>query len=211
MIRQGCVLLVLLLLLSACAGKQADQVVVSTGSPVVHIHPVGGEYRHSSVLILPFRVPSEVDPIYGRRLAAMYHEVLLGKQAFQRILVSDKFYGSYEEAMEMGQEAGVDLVLAGRVNYLLSGTQLGGARADVSLRVVSVKSGNTVWYMSQMMDQLVDHPEWRLPGRLMSIFTVPKIRSSSGPSPLPNMLAHIAVSMGDVMAGQSKVTAMGKL
>ncbi len=204
-------IIMLCLLLPACASKQADQVVARTGAPVVHIHPQGGDYQQRSVLILPFRVPAEIEPVYGRRVAALYQEVFLGKETFRRVLVSDRVYGSYEEAMEQGRAAGVDLVVAGRINYLLSGTQLGGARADVSLRVVNVRSGNTVWYMSQMMDQQLDHPEWRLPGRLMSIFTVPKVRSSSGPSPLPNMLAHIAMSMGEVIDGQAQVVELGKL
>ena len=210
--RRNIVLLVVLVgILSACAGRQADQVATRTGSPLVHIHPLGGEYRHASILILPFQVPRGVAPYYGQQMAALYQEVLLGKEAFARILASDHAWGTRGEAVAQGQKAGVDLVLAGRINYLLSGTQLGGARADVSLRVVNVKSGNTIWYISQMMDQQVDHPEWRLPGRLMTIFTVPKVRSSSGPATLPNMLAHIAMNMGEVMAGQHIVTEMGKL
>lgn len=209
--KMKCWLLALLMLLPACASKQADQVAVRTGAPVVHIHPVGGDYKQASVLVLPFQLPREVAPYYGQQLAALYQEVLLGKETFQRVLVAESPYGTYDEALTMGQEAEVDLVLAGRVNYLISGSQLGGARADVSIRVINVKSGNTVWYMSQMMDQLMFHPEWSLPARLMRAFTRPRIRTSSPPATLPNMLAHIAVNMGDVMAGQGEVARMEKL
>ncbi len=194
------------LLLNGCAIKEADHVAVRTGSPVVHIYPTGGRYDQATALVLPFQVPAGIQPSYGLQVGALFHEVFLSKQTFSTIRFGERFYGTIDEAMEMGQEAGVDLVVAGRINYAMSGGQLGGARADVSLRVVNVQSGNTVWFISQVMDQLMDHPDLTLPNRLLSVFNVPEVRTSSGAASLPNMLAHIAVDMSEVMAGARLVS-----
>jgi hypothetical protein len=193
-------------LVGGCAIKEADHVAVRTGSPVVHIYPMGGQYGQASALVLPFQVPDGTNPSYGQQVGALFHEVFLSKQTFAEVRFQERFYGTIEEAMEMGRQAGVDLVVAGRLNYVMSGGQLGGARVDVSLRVLNVKSGNTVWFISQVMDQLLDHPDLSLPNRLLSIFNVPKVRSSTGAATLPNMLAHIAVDMSDVMAGARLVS-----
>ncbi len=199
-------LLTISLLVSGCAIKEADHVAVRTGSPVVHIYPMGGQYEHASALVLSFHVPAGTHPSYGQRVGALFHEVFLSKQTFQTVRFSEHFYGNIDEALEMGRQAGVDLVVAGRINYAMSGGQLGGARADVTLRVLNVKSGNTVWFISQVMDQLMDHPDISLPNRLLSVFNIQDVRSSAGAASLPNMLAHIAVDMSEVMGGARLVT-----
>ncbi|MBU0681369.1 MAG: penicillin-binding protein activator LpoB [Proteobacteria bacterium] len=194
------------LMASGCAIKEADHVAVRTGSPVVHIYPLGGQYEQASALVLPFQVPEGTNPSYGQQVGALFHEVFLSKQTFTEVRFDERFYGNIDEAMEMGRQAGVDLVVAGRINYVMSGGQLGGARVDVSLRLLNVKSGNTVWFISQVMDQLLDHPDVSLPNRLFSAFSLQKVRSSTGAATLPNMLAHIAVDMSDVMAGSRLVS-----
>ncbi len=192
--------------LSGCAIKGADHVAVRTGSPVVHIYPMGGHYGQASALVLPFQVPAGTQPSYGQQVGSLFHEVFLSKQTFATVRSGQRFYGSIDEARELGRLAGVDLVVAGRINYVMSGGQLGGARVDVSLRVLNVKSGNTVWFISQVMDQLMDHPDVSLPNRLLSVFNVQRVRTSTGAATLPNMLAHIAVDMGEVMAGARLVS-----
>ena len=197
--------LIFLLALGGCAPKSADRAEIRTGSPVVHVYPVYGEYHRAKVLVLPFQVPPELDAVYGKRVAALFHEVLLAKRAFQTVKLGDRHYGNRAEAVEMGLEAEVDLVVAGRINYAMGGGQLGGSRVDVSLRVIGVKNGDTVWFISQVMDQLMAHPDQTFITRMASIFTLPKMRTSTGASVVPNMLAHIAVDMCDVIAGAEKV------
>ncbi len=190
-----------LVFITGCGNRAPDHVDIRTGAPVVHIYPMGGEYQQGTALILPFQVPAEMNPEYGERVGLLFHEVFLSKQTFNTVKNSHKYYGNFDEAMAIGRKRGVDLLVAGRINYAMGGGQLGGSRVDVSLRVVNVHTGNTVWYMSQVMDQLMDHPDVSLPIRFMSIFSVPRIKSSSGAAAVPNMLAHIAVDMSDVMAG----------
>ncbi len=198
-------LLLLLSILVGCGTLAPYHVDIRTGSPVVHIYPMGGEYQQGTALVLPFLVPAEMDPEYGERVGLLFHEVFLSKQTFQTVKKSYSYYRDMDEALEIGRRHGVDLLVAGRINYAMGGGQMGGSRVDVSLRVVNVHTGNTVWYMSQVMDQLMDHPDVSLPVRFMSIFSVPRIKTSAGAAAVPNMLAHIAVDMSDVMAGQRMV------
>lgn len=195
----------LALLMAGCGTRQADHVDIRTGAPVVHIYPMGGEYQEGSALVLPFLVPDKMDPQYGERVGMLFHEVFLSKRTFHTVKNSHKYYGNFEDALALGRKSGVDLLVLGTINYAMGGGQMGGSRVDVSLRVVNVHTGNTVWYMSQVMDQLMDHPDVSLPTRFMSIFSVPRIKTSAGAAAIPNMLAHIAVNMSDVMAGQRMV------
>ncbi len=201
-------LLGIIVLLVGCGTHGPDRVDIRTGSPVVHIFPMGGEYQEGTALILPFQVPAEMEPEYGVRVGLLFHEIFLSKQTFLRVKNSYKYYGDLDEALEIGRKRGVDLVVAGRINYAMAGGQMGGNRVDVSLRVVNVHTGNTVWYISQVMDQMMDHPDVSFSTRLMSIFSVPTVKSSMGASSMANMLAHIGVDMSDVMAGQRRVERM---
>jgi len=99
-------------------------------------------------------------------------------------------------------------VLAGNINYLLAGTQLGGARADVSIRIISTKTGNTIWYIEHTMDQLMDYPDVSLKKRLASIFSAQPVRPSEGAPMIPNMLMHIALDVAEITSGARTVKAM---
>jgi TolB-like protein len=204
-------LMIFLLLLSGCAGHTVDRPEVTTGAPVVYIHPlvpVAGELSRTSVAVLPFVVPNGMDIGQGEKVAALFRDVLLGKQAFQTVKLVNRQYGSLAEAATIAGEAGTDLVLAGRIKYLLSGTRVGGARAELSVRVIDVRTGDTVWYIEQAMDQQMDHPDVSLAHRLGSVFSTPPVRAPEGASVVTNMLVHMAVDMTDVMAGDRFVAKM---
>ncbi|MEW6291091.1 MAG: hypothetical protein AB1545_14690 [Thermodesulfobacteriota bacterium] len=196
--------MIFLLLLSGCAGHSPGLARVETGSPVVYIHPlvpVAADLSRASVAVLPFIVPDGMDSDQGERVAALFQDVLLGKQAFQTVKMVNRHYGSLAEASTIAGEAGTDLVLAGRIKYLMSGTDLGGSRVELAVRVIDVHTNETVWYIEQAMDQKMDHPDVSLVHRLGSVFSTPPVRDSAGPPVAANMLAHIAVDMADVMAG----------
>jgi len=196
--------MIFLLLLSGCAGHSASQPQVETGSPVVYIHPLvpmSADLSRASVAVLPFIVPGGMEVGQGERVAALFQDVLLGKQAFQTVKMVNRHYSTLAEAAAIAGEAGADLVLAGRIKYMLSGSTLGGSRVELSVRVIDVQSGDTVWYIEQAMDQKMDHPDVSLAHRLGSVFSIPPVRESAGAPVADNMLVHIAVDMADVMAG----------
>lgn len=196
--------MIFLLLLSGCASHSPGLDRVETGAPVVYIHPlvpVAADLSRTSVAVLPFIVPDGMEAGQGERVAALFQDVLLGKQAFQTVKMVNRHYGSLAEATAIAGEAGTDLVLAGRIKYFMSGTDLGGSRVELAVRVIDVHTNETVWYIEQAMDQKMDHPDVSLVHRLGSVFSTPPVRDSAGPPVAANMLVHIAVDMADVMAG----------
>ena len=202
-------IILLAVLLAGCSGQaNINEAGIRTNSPVVYIHPLYDSFATSSVAIVPFQVADGVDVSLSERVAALFRDVLLGKRAFTTVKLVDSPYISISEAVKAGQKAGTDLVLAGRVNYVMAGTGMGGARVDVSVRLLEVKSGDTLWYMEQTMDQQMDYPDVSFVHRLSSVFSTPPLRPSEPPPAVPNMLAHIAVNMADVMAGERFVDAM---
>lgn len=203
--------LVVVATLTGCAtiserGSSAE-VKVNKGLPVVFIHPLEAEtYNHASVGVLPFLLPESMDPGMGRRIAALYQDVLLGKAVFPTVKLLAMPYGDFEEALAAGRSAGVDLVLVGKVNYALDGTELGGARLDLTVRLINVSSGKTVWNISQAMDQPVDYPKsdnWHRLGA--ALVGPPPIKRSEGAPVLANMLGQAAADMADVMVGSRYV------
>lgn len=184
----------------------ARPVEVRKNSPVVFIHPETNVYNEATVGVLPFQVPGNMTQAQGEGVAMLFKDVLLGKQAFPRVLRLEEPYRDIEAALAFGRKAKVDLVLAGRVNYALEGTQFGGGRVEVATRLLNVHTGNTVWYIEQSMDQPVAYPKSSTLSRFVAAFNPPEIKPSQGGPVVPNMLAQVAVDMAEVMAGARSVS-----
>jgi TolB-like protein len=193
------------LFLTACTFKNtpssAIDVPVEKGKPMVYIYPLTDVSKGQKVGVLPFIVPGNMAAENGRGVAALFKDILLKKRVFLAVKQLDKFYGNIDEALNIGKESQVDLVLAGQVHYAIAGTELGGARVDVSVRLVSVNTGNTIWYIEQSVDQPMDYPDVRFITRLMDSFSPSQIRKSQGAPAVPNMLVGIAGDIAGVMAG----------
>ncbi|MBU1404173.1 MAG: hypothetical protein KKE83_12400 [Proteobacteria bacterium] len=198
-----------LLLVGCAAGPKnwANQPVeVKKNSPVVFIYPETNTYQEATVGVLPFQVPDNMSRQQGEGVAMLFKDVLLGKQAFPKVLRLEESYRDVEEALALGRKAKVDLVLAGKVNHVLEGTQFGGGRVEVATRLLNVHTGNTVWYIEQSMDQPVAYPKSSTLSRFVAAFNPPEIKSSQGGPVVPNMLAQVAVDMVEVMAGARSVS-----
>ena len=179
---------------------------VKKNSPVVYIYPLDNIYQEASVGVLPFQVPAQMSLDQGKGVAMLFKDVLLGRQAFPKVMCFDEPYGAMDRAIAFGKRAGVDLVLLGKVNYAMEGGQFGGSRVEVASRLVNVHTGNTVWYIEQAMDQPMNYPESGTLSRFVAAFNPPAIGSRQGGPVVPNMLAQIAFDMGDVMAGARYVS-----
>jgi len=196
-----------LLLLAGCTRQShmVQPMPIEKGAPVVYIRPLVDVYRQARVGVAPFQVPTNMGAAQALGVAALFKDVLLGKRIFPTVKQLATPYGDYENAVEMGRRAGVDLVLAGRVDYGLDGSDFGGARVAVSVRLLETKTGNTVWYVSQAMDQEMDYPDASVMHRLLTSFSLPAYRGSNGAPAVANMLARIAVDMADVFGGAQSV------
>jgi len=197
-------------LLAGCAPGQKNwasrPVEVRKNSPVVFIFPEVNTYQEATVGVLSFQVPGNMNREQGEGVAMLFKDVLLGKQAFPKVLRLEAPYRDIEEALAIGRKAKVDLVLAGKVSYALEGSQFGGGRVEVATRLLNVHTGNTVWYIEQSMDQPVAYPKSSTLSRFVAAFNPPDIKPSQGGPVVPNMLAQVAFDMAEVMAGAKSVS-----
>ncbi|NTV15803.1 MAG: hypothetical protein HGA96_18050 [Desulfobulbaceae bacterium] len=198
------------LLLVGCGPVQknwANQPVeVKKNSPVVFIYPDANTYQEATVGVLPFQMPGNMTQAQGEGVAMLFKDVLLGKQAFPKVLHLEASYRDIPEALAIGRKAKVDLVLAGKVTYALEGSQFGGGRVEVSTRLLNVHTGNTVWYIEQSMDQAMTYPQSSTFSRFVAAFNPPEIKPSQAGPVVPNMLAQVAFDMAEVMAGARSVS-----
>ncbi|MFA7383198.1 MAG: hypothetical protein WC001_07085 [Desulfurivibrionaceae bacterium] len=208
--QKGIAIVLMGLLLSGCAPGQKNwasrPVEIRKNSPVVFIYPEVNTYQEATVGVLPFQVPGNMTQGQGEGVAMLFKDVFLGKQAFPKVLRLEVPYRDIEEALAIGRKAKVDLVLAGKVNYVLEGTQFGGGRVEVATRLLNVQTGNTVWYIEQSMDQPVAYPQSSTLSRFVAAFNPPEIKPSQGGPVVPNMLAQVAFDMVEVMAGAKSVS-----
>ncbi|OIP49035.1 MAG: hypothetical protein AUK28_04305 [Desulfobacterales bacterium CG2_30_60_27] len=204
-VRRGVVLALIGLLACGCTGFKSGQVkpdtAVKAGPPVVYIHPRGDIGWDKKVGVLPFLVPDNIGQAQGLRVAALFKDVLLGQRVFRTVEQLATPYGTLREALDLGRANGLDYVLAGQLGTVFEGSEFGGAQVEVSVRLLAVATGDTVWYLEQAVNQKIDYPEVGFLARLAAISSPPPIRTSGAPSPVPNMLARVATDMAGVMAG----------
>ncbi len=202
---RAAVLALIALLAYGCTGFKSGHVkpdtAIKAGPPVVYIHPLGDIGWEKKVGVLPFLVPGNVGQAQGVRVAALFKDVLLGKRVFRTVEQLAAPYGTLQEALDLGRAHGLDYVLAGRLGTVFEGSEFGGAQVEVSVRLLAVATGDTVWYLEQGVNQKIDYPEVGLLASLAAISSPPPIRTSGAPSPVPNMLARVAADMAVVMAG----------
>lgn len=203
----GLILGVLLMVLGSGCGtltgeKKSDMASVRSGEPIVYIHPLSSDLSQAKVTVLPFLMPEGAVQEEGRGVAAVFRDVFLAKETFQTIQLIEEHHGTLDEGMAIARKRGGDLVVAGQVHYALAGTELGGCRLDVSIRIIDTYTGDTVWYIAQTMDQLVDYPDISVIAVLADIFTPSRIRTSGGAPVVANMLVQVAADMADVVSGE---------
>ncbi|MBU0481887.1 MAG: hypothetical protein KKG47_12380 [Proteobacteria bacterium] len=194
--------LLLILLLSGCSAAMG-RVSRDSGrqAPVVYVHPLQNVYGRASLAVLPFQVPEGREGAFSDQVAALFRDVLLGKRSFPLVKLVDQEYGDPVEAAAIGRKAGVDLVLAGRVNYVVSGTELGGAGVDVSIRLINTSTGNTVWYIRQSCKYPWEYPDNNFMKRVLAAMVMENPREPLPGQAVPELLARVAVDMADVVAG----------
>ncbi|MFW8600577.1 hypothetical protein ACOHYD_03755 [Desulfobacterota bacterium M19] len=182
--------------------QSSAQVAVKKGAPVVYIHPLEPQaYAMSSVGILPFDLATGINPRLGTAAAGIFQDILLGREAFHRVKLLPEHYGNNDEALRAGKREKVDLVMAGRINYALEGTELGGSRLDISVRLLNTRTGKTIWHIEQAMEQPMDYPRTDILHSLINALQPPVIRRSKGAPVVVNMLARSADDIAEVMTG----------
>lgn len=192
----------LMTIFSGCAGIPPAGMEVEKNAPVVYIRPLDHSYQRATLGVLPFQVPAGIPADQGLRASALFKDVLLGKRVFPMVRQLTDPYGNLDEALKAGREAGVSLVMAGRIDHLLAATELGGGRVSVSVRFLDTISGHTVWYVAQSAAQEMDYPDTSFGNRLRSSLSVSPVRQAAGPPATTSMLTQLAIELAEVIRGQ---------
>lgn len=183
----------------ALFGKAGQDPPITSYDPRVYIHPASADLSQASIAVLPFQIPSDINTVRGREIAALFQQTLLEQQVFHKVKLAPDRYGTVEEAMEIARREQVDLVLAGEVNQIISGSRLGGGRLNLSLRIIDLNSSDTVWYIEQTVDQDMDYPENSLIDRLSRIFSPPRMPEKKVVPAVPIMLTRISQDISRII------------
>ncbi|MFP3983791.1 MAG: hypothetical protein ACLFV2_08905 [Desulfurivibrionaceae bacterium] len=173
-------------------GKPGQDPSITSYNPRVYIHPASADLSQASVAVLPFQIPADMESVRGREIAALFQQTMLEKQVFHKVKLTPDRYGTVEEAMEIARGEQVDLVLAGEVNQIISGSSLGGGRLNLSLRIIDLDSSDTVWYIEQTVDQDIAYPENSMIDRLKRIFSTSRMPEKKVVPTVPVMLTRIS-------------------
>ncbi len=172
---------------------------IASNKPRVYIHPTSTDLSRATIVVPPFQIPAAITSIRGEEVAALFQQTLLRQQVFHKVKLVPNRYGTVQEAIEFGHEKDADLILTGTINHILAGSNAGGGRLSVSLRVIDLASSNTVWYMEQTVSQAINYPDNSLLGRLSRIFSPQPIpRDTPAPS-IPAMLSIVSMDMSRII------------
>lgn len=163
--------------------------------PIVYIYPVSTDLNRASIAIPPFRIPADMEAVKGEEVAALFQQTLLREQAFRKAKLVPDPYGTIKEAMKSARSENVDLVMTGKVNYILPGSSLGGGKLNLSIRVIDLNSSDTVWFLEQTVDQEMTYPDNSLLKRLSRIFSPPPVPAKKNAPTIPVMLSRISRDM----------------
>lgn len=116
----------------------------------VLVSPPTDAYRTQRVGVLLFRHPLHL-PEVSHPLTQVFYQRLLATRPFGEVVFIPRAYGSLAEALEQGRQARVDLLLLGEAPYFLDGGTVGTTALQVDLKVVEVRSGRLIGYLSDAL------------------------------------------------------------
>lgn len=112
--------------------------------------PGYGNYHHRRVGILLFRTPANL-PEVSQPVTRVFYQKLLVRRPFVDVVFIPLAYGSVEEALALTRERRLDLLLLGEVPYFLDGGTLGQSGLQMDVKVVEVKTGRLLWYLTDSL------------------------------------------------------------
>ncbi len=116
----------------------------------VLVSPPTDAYRAQRVGVLLFRHPPHL-PEVSHPLTQVFFQRLLTIRPFREVVFIPQAYGTLAEALALGRQAQVDLLLLGEAPYFLDGGTVGITALQVDLKVVEVASGQLLWYLSDAL------------------------------------------------------------
>jgi hypothetical protein len=154
-------LLVIALLLgvAACQTYQHEQSPAPSwnppplASPIIKsqqqliVPPAVPGLRHYRLGIPLFRTPASV-PEAGYPVTKIFYRQILEKGLFREVVFIERGFADLNEAISMGHEFKVDLMLLGAIPYFLDSGGAGKSGIQVDLQLREVKSRHIFWYLT---------------------------------------------------------------
>jgi hypothetical protein len=149
----------LTLALSACAvdPKISDRSVlyidawVKRNNPQIYVEPLTSPPMPMTAMIIPFEITQDI--YYPKELGAQITQVFWQTWTRDRVLPKLIYeprlrYGNLPQAMAQARKMGLNLLITGRITYLLAGGTTGNSGVSLSVEAFDVNSGERVWSMA---------------------------------------------------------------
>lgn len=192
--------LVATLILVGCAvePKLADKHAVyidswtKRGNPEVYVEPMKAPPVPVSALIVPFQVTQDIAYAQdlGEQLTRVVWQTWTRDRVFPKLLYEANLKtASTPQAVAMARKMGVDVVIVGKITYVMSGGTRGDTGVSFTFDVIDAQSGERLWSMahSGMMqtglteDYIIFARQNRMPAEPVSAITATLAMDMGGP------------------------------
>ena len=152
-------LLATLCFLAACAvePKLSDHSTVyidawtKRNNPDVYVEPMRSPPRPLSALIVPFDVTQDMagSEELGEQLTRIVWQTWTRDRVFPKLLYEPNLRrASTPQAVATARRMGLDLVIVGKITYVLAGGTRGNSGVGLTFDVIDVRTGERLWSMA---------------------------------------------------------------
>lgn len=149
----------LTLALSACAvdPKISDRSTlyidawVKRNNPQIYVEPMTSPPMPMTAMIIPFEITQDINypKELGEQITQVFWQTWTRDRVLPKIIYEPRFrYGNLPQAIALARKMGVNLVITGRITYLLAGGTTGNSAVSLSVEAFDVNSGERVWSMA---------------------------------------------------------------
>ncbi len=124
---------------------------VKRNNPEVYVEPMRSPPTPASALIVPFQVTQDIasPQELGEQVTRILWQTWTRDRVFPKLQYeADLRYGTTPQAVALARKRGLDLVVAGKITYLMSGGSRGDTGVSLTLDIIDARSGERLWSMA---------------------------------------------------------------
>jgi len=152
-------LIVCLALLAGCAiePKLTDKSVVLVdnwtrrNNPEVYVQPMHSPPVPTTALMVPFQVTQDIagGQELGEQVTRIVWQTWTRDRVFPKLLFEEQLRNATTpQAVAAARRLGVDLVVVGKITYIMSGGTRGDSGVAFSFDIIDVRTGERLWSMA---------------------------------------------------------------
>ena len=116
----------------------------------VYSNPSANNCQTAKAGVLLFKCPPELTEV-SYPVTQVFVRKLMAKRPFGEVTLIQKPYTSMPEALRLGRELKLDVLVLGEVPYFLDSGTMGQSGLQVDLEVVETQTGRQVWFFSDQV------------------------------------------------------------